>query len=89
MGMNIKDPRVHAMARELAARRGSTVTEAVRRALASELERCEHPGNERSRAAKLEAVRHIAASFAALPLRDPRSVGQIRADLYDDNGLPV
>ena len=33
MGMNIKDPQVHAMARELAARRGSTVTDAVRRAL--------------------------------------------------------
>jgi antitoxin VapB len=89
MGMNIKDPRVHAMARELAARRGSSVTEAVRRALASELERCEHSGDEQNRAAKLEAVRHIAASFGALPLRDPRSVGQIRADLYDERGLPV
>lgn len=88
MGMNIKDARVHAMARELAARRGSSVTEAVRRALASELERCEHPGDQRSRAAKLEAVRSIAASFAELPLRDSRSGGQIRADLYDADGLP-
>ena len=30
MGMNIKDPEVHAMARQLAARRGTTVTNAVR-----------------------------------------------------------
>ena len=32
MGMNIKDPQVHAMARQLAARRGTTVTDAVRQA---------------------------------------------------------
>jgi antitoxin VapB len=89
MGMNIKDPRVHAMARELAARRGSSVTEAVRRALASELERCENQGDKQSRATKLEAVHRIAASFGALPLRDPRSVGQLQADLYDEHGLPV
>ena len=37
MGMNIKDPELHAMARELAARHGTTVTDAVRRALAAEL----------------------------------------------------
>ena len=30
MGMNIKDPEVHAMARELAARRITTITDAVR-----------------------------------------------------------
>ena len=39
MGMNIKDPEVHAMARQLAARRGTTVTDAVRQALSAELER--------------------------------------------------
>ncbi len=39
MGMNIKDPQVHAMARQLAARRGTTLTDAVRQALAAELER--------------------------------------------------
>ena len=39
MGMNIKDPEVHAMARQLAAQRGTTVTDAVRQALSAELER--------------------------------------------------
>ena len=39
MGMNIKDPEVHAMAKQLAARRGTTVTNAVRQALSAELER--------------------------------------------------
>ena len=38
MGMNIKDPAVHAMARELAARRSTTVTDAVRQALRAELD---------------------------------------------------
>ena len=37
MGMNIKDPEVHAMARELAARRSTSVTDAVRQALRAEL----------------------------------------------------
>lgn len=32
MGMNIKDPEVHAMALELAARRSTTVTDTVRQA---------------------------------------------------------
>ncbi|MFI0404061.1 MAG: type II toxin-antitoxin system VapB family antitoxin [Cyanobium sp.] len=41
MGMNIKDPEVHPMARQLAARRGTTVTNAVRLALSAELERCQ------------------------------------------------
>ena len=33
MGMNIKDPAVHAMARELAEGRSTSVTDAVRQAL--------------------------------------------------------
>lgn len=37
--MNIKDPAVHAMAKGLAARRSTTVTDAVRQALRAELER--------------------------------------------------
>ena len=37
MGMNIKDPVVHAMARELAERRSTSVTDAVRQALRAEL----------------------------------------------------
>jgi ribonuclease VapC len=43
MGRNIKDPEVHAMARELAARRSTTVTDAVQQALRAELERSPSP----------------------------------------------
>ena len=41
--MNIKDREVHAMPRQPAARRGTTVTNAVRQALSVELERLPEP----------------------------------------------
>jgi len=37
--MNIRDAQVHATARELASRRGTSVTDAVGQALAAELQR--------------------------------------------------
>jgi antitoxin VapB len=88
MSMNIKDPRVHEMARQLATRAGISVTEAVRRALAAELARAPAATAEMTRAARLEAVRRIVANYRSLPLQDPRSSDEIRADLYDDQGLP-
>lgn len=89
MGMNIKDAEVHAMARELASRRGTSVTDAVRQALAAELQRSSQPGAETRRAARLEAIRQIQARFAALPPRDARSCAELQHDLYDEHGLPV
>ena len=59
MGMNIKDPAVHAMARELAAQRSTTVTDAVSQALRTELERCpvrEGPGAIEARKAAIRAI---------------------------------
>jgi antitoxin VapB len=88
MAMNIKDPRVHAMARELAARAGISVTEAVRRALAAELERAPAASPVAARAARLEAVHRISAAYRSLTLRDPRSSAELCADLYDEQGLP-
>lgn len=89
MGMNIKDPQVHAMARELASRRGTTLTDAVRQALAGELQRTSQPGAEAERASRLEAIRQIQARFAALPRRNSRSCEELQNDLYDEHGLPV
>lgn len=40
MGMNSKPPQVHAIVRELAEYRGTSVTDAVRQALGAELDRC-------------------------------------------------
>ena len=89
MGMNIKDPQVHAMARELAARRGTSVTDAVRQALTAELQRTTQPSGEARRASRLEAIRQIQARVAALPRLDSRSSEELQNALYDEHGLPI
>lgn len=89
MGMNIKDPQVHAMAKELAARRGTSVTNAVRQALEAELTRTAAPGPENVRSTRLEAIRQIQARFSELPVRDPRSSRDLQDSLYDHQGLPI
>lgn len=88
MGMNIKDPEVHAMARELAARRSTTVTDAVRQALRAELERTpslEDPGALEARKA---VIRAICARVSARPEWQGRSSQELQDALYDEDGLP-
>jgi antitoxin VapB len=91
MGMNIKDPQVHAMARQLAARRGTTVTDAVRQALAAELERS---AAEPDRPAQLQKARReelelLLQHFRQLRWPDQRSSTELQAELYDEHGLPI
>lgn len=88
MGMNIKDPKVHAMARELAARRGTSVTDAVRQALQAELERC--PGTiHQEEAARKDALLQLISRCRQLPWADGLSSSELQADLYDEAGLPI
>ena len=89
MGMNIKDPEVHAMARELAARRSTTVTDAVRQALRAELERSEPDSAAEKAEARKAAVLELLQRFQRLPWPDQRSSAELQAELYDDDGLPV
>lgn len=85
--MNIKDPQVHAMARELAARRGTSVTDAVRQALQAELARAPGtPGQEE--AARKHALLQLLSRCRQLPWPDGRGSGELQADLYDEAGLP-
>ena len=76
--MNIKDPRVRELARELAALKSSSATHAVREALEHEI--------ERERAADtpdmdgLERLQVQAARTSSLWLTDD--------DIYDEHGLP-
>lgn len=88
MSMNIKDERVHAMARELAARRGTTVTDAVRQALRAELERQPKPQAPDGIEARKAAIRAICARFSARPEWRGRSSKEFQDALYDDTGLP-
>ncbi|CAK6697532.1 hypothetical protein MNNICLKF_02264 [Synechococcus sp. CBW1107] len=89
MGMNIKDPEVHAMARQLAARRGTSVTDAVRQALSAELERLPDALSEASVEARKEAVRAICRRTGANPAWQGASSKELQDALYDENGLPI
>lgn len=89
MGMNIKDPEVHAMARELAARRSTTVTDAVRQVLRAELERCPHPEGPDALEARTVALLELLQRYKRLPWPDRRSSAELQDDLYDQHGLPL
>ena len=89
MGMNIKDPEVHAMARQLAARRGTTVTDAVRQALSAELERLPDAMSEASVTARKEAVRVICRRTSTNPGWQGLSSKELQDALYDEKGLPI
>ena len=81
MSLNIRAPRVHDLARELAARRGTTLTSAVEVALEEALAREGRPaGRIRER---LDA---IARHCAGLPRLDQRTADEILG--YDEHGLP-
>jgi hypothetical protein len=76
--LNIKDPEVHRMAHELARRRGTSATGAVREALREALER-----ERTSRAGMAERLMEIgrrASVYKDEFLTDD--------DMYDEQGLP-
>ena len=89
MSMNIKDEQVHAMARELADRRGTSVTNAVRQALRAELDRCRTAAPAQEEAARLEALHQLLSRCLYLPWPDQRSSSELQSELYDETGLPA
>jgi antitoxin VapB len=85
MALNIKNPEVERMARELARRRKLGITEAVKEALELELKRVsQRPRNS----GLLERIRKIQDEVAKLPVLDARSVKEITDDLYGEDGAP-
>ncbi|MEJ7833430.1 MAG: type II toxin-antitoxin system VapB family antitoxin [Nocardioides sp.] len=78
--LNIKDPEVYRLAADLAARRGTSMTGAVRAALAEAVEREQTDSEER-----VERILEIAARMRARGLDDMLTDD----DLYDENGLPT
>lgn len=77
--LNIKDPEVYRLAADLAARRGTSMTGAVRAALEEAVERA-----QADRSGMAERLLEIAARMRARGLDDMLTDD----DLYDDNGLP-
>ena len=76
--LNLKDPEVYRLARELAERRGTSMTAAVRAALAEAVER--EPARTRASVEDLLAIGRRSAARPEPYLTDD--------DLYDDRGLP-
>jgi len=79
--LNIKDPKAHALARELSQETGETLTSAVIEALRERLDRLKK-ANRAGTAEELLAIgRRCAAGLQGRAV-DPVS------ELYDDRGLP-
>ena len=74
--LNIRDPQVHELARQLAARTGETMTEAVRIALAERLRRTSTCSEDQIDA-KRQRILEIAASYRRNLVIDPRSDDEI------------
>ncbi|MGL5818459.1 MAG: type II toxin-antitoxin system VapB family antitoxin [Phycicoccus sp.] len=88
MGLNIKNERVHALAREAARVTGKTQTSAIEEALEQLLRAHGADPDASRRTHKVDLVRSIVAAYAAEPRR---ADGEIRGadDLYDaETGLP-
>ena len=84
MALSIKDPEADRLARELAARTGETLTEAVVVALRERLAR--ETGRTRSIPLS-EELAGIRRRCAALPVLDTRTAEEILG--YDEHGLPA
>jgi antitoxin VapB len=85
MALSLKDPETDALARQVAALTGETLTEAVRRSLADRLRVEQLKRGERQwDQAKIDA---LIERYNTLPLLDARSDDEILG--YDENGLPA
>lgn len=86
MGLSIKNAEVERMIRDLAARRGAAMTEALRQLLIEEEARA-----AAARAAEIEAtlaaIHRIQQRFAAMPDVSEMTDDEILG--YDENGIPT
>lgn len=86
MSLNIKNPRVHALAREAAALEGTTQTGAIERALTRLI--AEHAAKE-ALLTKRERVAHLEVWLAAnITDADRVAIDKTVAEMYDEDGLP-
>lgn len=85
MALSIRDPETDRLARELAALKGETMTEAIRTALRERLER-ERRRDERARAERHARIMKILERMWSRPVLDTRSEDEILG--YDERGIP-
>ncbi len=82
MGMNIKNPVVERLAKELANETGETMTSAIQGALEEKLQRLRRERDVEER------IRRIDELLASIP-PPPPGVTSDHSDLYDEWGLPA
>ena len=89
MGLNIKNERVHALAREAARRTGKTQTGAIEEALEKLLGDLDGRSDD-ERQARYDAIMRAAEAFDALLTdADREKMSRFAEDMYDDEtGLP-
>ena len=88
MGLNIKNPRVHDLAREAARLTGKSQTGAIEEALVRLLREYDADPGRARRAAKVDLVRGIVAAYTSDPGAHHREIARVE-DLYDEStGLP-
>ena len=88
MGLNIKNERVHDLAREAARVTGRSQTGAIEEALVRLLREYDADPSRARTAAKVDLVRGVVAAYLADVGDDDREITRVE-DLYDDTtGLP-
>lgn len=87
MGLNIKNQRVHDLAREVARRTGATQTSAIEEALHRRLE--ELTADDREAARRQRLLRLMDEIESATTDEDRALTRQAQEGLYDDRGLPA
>jgi antitoxin VapB len=84
MALNIKDPATDALARELSALTGESLTEAIRIAMSERVVRLRRQATVSARAADLQRFIERGRQRATLDDRTPEEIIG-----YDENGLPA
>ncbi len=88
MGLNIKNERVHALAREAARVTGKSQTSAIEEALERLLQAYGVDPDAARTARTVDTVRRLASAFAGDPGRPDRPITAVE-DLFEDStGLP-
>lgn len=87
MSLNIKNERVHALAREAARRTGTTQTSVIEQALEQLLASLDSAPEEEARRARLSAL--MAEIRDTTTGEDRTAAKRVMQDLYDDHGLPA
>ena len=85
MSILIRNPKTEKKIRQLAKRKGVTLTDAVDRAMDKELAQLGPPRRKKGRIDR-KKVAELLAYFDSLPVDDPRSPDEIIG--YDEHGAP-